>query len=269
MKVRNLFIALVIVTFISMSAFAAGGKVRGRNGSAIGVGPGAGDGTCLTDTTSDQTQQQDQLKDGSCDQSQDCTGDQTQQQDQLKDGSCDQSQDCTGDQTQQQDQLKDGSCGDCPVLADLTDVMVYDLVFMREEEKLARDVYLSLYDIYGLNIFANIAASEQKHMDAVAAMLDKYGIIDPVIDDSIGVFTSIELQELYDGLMATGIVGLYEALGVGITIEETDIADLEACLATEGLPADITRVYTNLLAGSNNHLAAFTAVLDILYPVEE
>ena len=38
-----------------------------------------------------------------------------------------------------------------------------DLIFLREEEKLARDVYLALYDAWGTPIFLNISSSEQKH----------------------------------------------------------------------------------------------------------
>ena len=299
MKARNLFIALVIVVFISMSAFAAGDKVRGRNGSSNGVGPGAGvetppadapvpgepqgpqdgtgDGICDFDTTvavsaiQDQTQQKDQAQDGTCDQ--------TQQKDQTQDGTCDQTQqqdqdqDDTCDQTQQQDKLQDGSCcqqdctGVCQNPVDLDDTIAADLVFVREEEKLARDVYLTLDAIYapdGVNIFFNIASSEQKHMDAVKNLLDKYGIVDPVTDDAIGVFTDQVLQDMYDELVALGELSLVDALNVGILIEEYDIADLQECIALGVLPTDVARVYANLLAGSYNHLEAFTKVLDII-----
>jgi len=35
-----------------------------------------------------------------------------------------------------------------------------DLQFLKEEEKLARDVYLYSYDLYGQKIFKNISNSE-------------------------------------------------------------------------------------------------------------
>ncbi|MDP2030099.1 MAG: DUF2202 domain-containing protein [Thiobacillus sp.] len=49
-----------------------------------------------------------------------------------------------------------------------------DLLFMREEEKLARDVYLTLYETWGLAVFSNIASSEQSHMDALLKLLRTY-----------------------------------------------------------------------------------------------
>jgi len=38
------------------------------------------------------------------------------------------------------------------------------LRFMREEEKLARDVYLKLFDTWKLTVFSRIARSEQRHL---------------------------------------------------------------------------------------------------------
>jgi hypothetical protein len=56
-----------------------------------------------------------------------------------------------------------------------------DLLFMREEEKLARDVYLTLHDIWGTPVFANIATSEQQHMDAILKLLNTYKLPDPTV----------------------------------------------------------------------------------------
>lgn len=49
---------------------------------------------------------------------------------------------------------------------------------MREEEKLARDVYLTFGEKWGLTLFTNIAKSEQTHTDAVKTLLDRYEIKD-------------------------------------------------------------------------------------------
>jgi len=84
----------------------------------------------------------------------------------------------------------------------LTEAEADGLVFMREEEKLARDVYLTLYGQWNISIFQNIAGSEQTHTDAVKNLLDNYGLVDPVIDDAVGVFTNADLQTLYDQLIA-------------------------------------------------------------------
>jgi len=131
-----------------------------------------------------------------------------------------------------------------------------DLIFMREEEKLARDVYLTLYDIWGTPVFANIATSEQQHMDAILNLLNTYKLPDPTVGKLVGEFVNAELQALYDALIARGKESALEALMVGGVIEETDIEDLTAAMATSRL-SNIDKVYQNLLNGSYNHLRAF------------
>lgn len=135
------------------------------------------------------------------------------------------------------------------------------LLFMREEEKLARDVYMYCDDLYTPPIFANIATSEQRHMDAILTLLDRYELEDPAAGKEPGEFTDPDLQALYDQLIVQAAISLEDALRVGVLIEETDIADLEAHLL-EVEHNDIRRVYENLLRGSQNHLAAFEALLE-------
>lgn len=148
----------------------------------------------------------------------------------------------------------------------LSDHETADLLHMREEEKLARDVYQVLGDRYDAAIFDNIAASEQRHMNAVKNLLDKYELADPAEGNGVGEFTSPELQELYDELVARGEQSLVDAYQVGVDIEVLDIADLEKAIAATDND-DIHRVYDNLLAGSQSHLAAFTAALEGVTPV--
>jgi hypothetical protein len=143
----------------------------------------------------------------------------------------------------------------------LTDDEIADLLFMREEEKLARDVYLALYDVWGMNVFQNIAASEQTHTDSVLGLLTTYGLTDPVGDNAPGVFANADLQALYNDLVATGSQSLADALRVGAAIEEIDILDLDEAIARTQ-PADIIQVYQSLRAGSENHLRAFTSTLE-------
>jgi len=133
------------------------------------------------------------------------------------------------------------------------------LIFMREEEKLARDVYLAMYELWGIPIFQNISSSEQSHTDAVKTLLDGYNVPDPA-SDQLGVFTNPDLQNLYNDLVAQGSQSLSEALRVGAAIEEIDILDLQERLAQTD-NADIQHVFNNLLQGSFNHLRAFTSTL--------
>lgn len=128
---------------------------------------------------------------------------------------------------------------------------------MRLEEKLARDVYLTLGKTFNHKMFVNIPESEQRHMDAVKALLDKYEIADPVTDNEIGVFANTDFKKLYDDLVAKGKTSFKDAMLVGIEIEEMDIKDLVERIEQTDNP-DIKEVYENLKRGSENHLRAFT-----------
>lgn len=142
-------------------------------------------------------------------------------------------------------------------LATLTDAEIYHLTYMREEEKLARDVYLTLSEYYSAAIFVNISGSEQRHMDALKRLILKYGLQDPVVDDDVGEFTNQDFSVLYDKLVDRGMKNYCAALRVGIDIEDLDIEDIADAL--EDVEAqDLERVLNNLLLGSENHLNAFT-----------
>lgn len=137
------------------------------------------------------------------------------------------------------------------------------LTFMREEEKLARDVYTALNERWNLRVFSNIAVSEERHVNAIGTLLTRYNITDPVVEDKPGVFADPKLAALYKELMAKAALSLKDALEVGVLIEKTDIADLEVALkVTE--KTDIKRVFTNLLNGSYNHLDAFETNLEVI-----
>jgi len=145
--------------------------------------------------------------------------------------------------------------------AELTAQEKADLQFMVEEEKLARDVYLYLYEKWGLPVFKKIAKSEQKHMDTVSILLDKYGVENPAVNEPVGVFQNEELQELYYKLTEQGSQSVEAALMVGALIEEKDIADLQERIANTD-KEDIKQVYSNLMAGSENHLRVFVGQLE-------
>jgi hypothetical protein len=146
-------------------------------------------------------------------------------------------------------------------VATLTDEQQADLIFMAEEEKVARDVYSYLSEKYDARIFSNIVKSEQRHMDAVEGLLNSYELTVPSTMDEEGIFIDEKLQTMYDDLIAKGDLSLEDAYKVGVEIEETDITDLEELLSDE-LPTDIEKVYKNLLDGSYSHLRSFNRQLD-------
>ncbi|MBK8476993.1 MAG: DUF2202 domain-containing protein [Opitutaceae bacterium] len=147
-----------------------------------------------------------------------------------------------------------------PAAFALTTVDSANLVFLKQEEKMARDVYQVLHAKWGHPTFAAISVSEQRHIDSVTGLLKRYGIKDPT-PAAPGVFTIPELQALYDQLIAEGTKSLQDALEVGVLIEETDIDDLQRMLETTR-ERPISRVLTNLQRGSYNHLEAFTRSLE-------
>ena len=138
------------------------------------------------------------------------------------------------------------------------------ILLMREEEKLAWDVYLTLYEKWNIPVFANIAASEASHMDAMELLIERYGLGDPLDDESAaarGSYQREEFEKLYSELTAQGLASYQKALEVGALIEDLDIADLQK-LISESSNDDVKVVYQNLVKGSRNHLRAFTRQLD-------
>jgi hypothetical protein len=158
------------------------------------------------------------------------------------------------------------------------------LIFMREEEKLARDVYIMLSTLYPDSpVFGNIDDSEQRHTDAVKDKLHQYNIEDPNTNDNVGVFTGEDygwyFTEKYQELLARGALSEFDALYVGAFIEELDMLDINQCpkVIVETHPdiddvsecgkvytdnADIQRLYENLLEGSESHLAAYVRMIE-------
>lgn len=138
----------------------------------------------------------------------------------------------------------------------LTADEIEDLTFTREEEKLARDVYTYAYAKYGLNIFKNIASSEQTHMDRMGDLIETYDLVDPITNDAAGLFNNTDLQDLYATLIARVDESLVEALQVGATIEDLDIKDLNEAIARV-TQSDIQSAYEMLKCGSGNHFRGF------------
>ena len=135
------------------------------------------------------------------------------------------------------------------------------LLYMAEEEKLARDVYTYLNKLWGMQVFENIAEAEQTHMDSVLSVINNHNLEIPAISNTPGEFNNPELQALYDQLTTTGAKSIVDALKVGAAIEEIDIIDLDDYLKVV-TSQDIINVYENLKNGSESHLRAFVSQLE-------
>lgn len=147
----------------------------------------------------------------------------------------------------------------CTFEGTLTEAEIEGLMEMREEEKLAHDIYFHFYSLYEHVIFNNISKSENAHANAVLHLLKGYDLGDPALAET-GKFSNPLFNDLFEELTEKGEISLIEALKIGAFVEEYDIADLQKLLA-EAQNEDVIRVYTHLLNGSENHLRAFTGVL--------
>jgi hypothetical protein len=138
----------------------------------------------------------------------------------------------------------------------LTTSQKAQLKFLVEEEKMARDVYTYLSAKVTTRKFSNIARSEQTHMNYMATLLTKYKLWNPTTNRKAGVFYNQEIQALYNSLIAEGAAGLVQAYGVGVKVEEHDIATIDEILLNS-MPVDMKAALDLLLAASYNHLEAF------------
>lgn len=155
------------------------------------------------------------------------------------------------------------SKGTCNYLEDSTSSLgtlsveeIASLLFMIEEEKMARDVYDTLFEQTGIIQFDKISNSEQKHYDTLLATASTFDVGTTELSTEVGVFNSLEIQNIYDTLIAQGSISAEEAIAVGVIVEETDIADLYATIDTLD-NVFLEQTYEHLLSASINHLDAF------------
>lgn len=133
------------------------------------------------------------------------------------------------------------------------------LLFMLEEEKLARDTYMYLNDLWSINLFANIKNSEQSHMNAIENLLVKYNVAYTILP--IGEFGNQDLQGFYDQFVIDGAVSSANALQIGGTIEDLDIIDLQDNIDAT-LNTDLITIFKRLQCGSRNHLRSFVSAIE-------
>lgn len=131
-----------------------------------------------------------------------------------------------------------------------------DLLFMWEEEKLARDVYLALGSRYGSKVFNNISGSEQAHMDSIKHLLIQVNLDVPVDETLTGNFQNSDPAQLYFDLIQRGNISLNDAYQVGLDVENLDIEDLTTRISMVNDPG-VKEVFNKLLSASYKHKSAF------------
>ena len=156
-----------------------------------------------------------------------------------------------------------------------------DLAFMGNEERLAYNVYMNLYNYHNNNgneikqLYNISSGSEVKHIETVRDLVNKYNIKpeDLTVLDSAPVASSTtdqsdlpddkygvaHIQTLYNDLMAKGESSVQDALEVGCMIEVTDINDLNPKIqnAIDSGAKDLEDAFSFLRDGSYNHYWAF------------
>jgi hypothetical protein len=156
-----------------------------------------------------------------------------------------------------------GACNeteDPTVLPQLSEAELETLLFTREEEKLAHDVYVYAYSKYGNRVFDNIAASESQHVNAILNSMENFNVDDPLNgSETPGEFTITALQTLYRDLIARVNQSTSESLIVGLYIEDLDIRDLDQAISETDEPS-LIQVYENLKCGSKNHMRSFESL---------
>lgn len=132
-----------------------------------------------------------------------------------------------------------------------------ELNYLRQEEKLAHDLYVLADSLYGAQQFGNIAQAEVHHGQAINSLLAGYSMADPNAGQAEGVFTDPQIQKTYNELAARIRQSQDEAAQVGILAEKTDIADLKKTIDSSP-PAAVKSTLSHLVTASERHLQAFT-----------
>jgi len=132
------------------------------------------------------------------------------------------------------------------------------LSYMYDEERLAKEIYLAIYNRQPVKQLTNIASNaEGKHIDAVRDLAQRYGVATPY--QQAGRYQSHHIQDLYNKLYAKGIRSQKDALEVGCIVEVVDVNDLNKFMneAQRANAQDVLETYDYLRKGSYNHYWAF------------
>lgn len=154
-----------------------------------------------------------------------------------------------------------GECqqqGTCPLtgvtLTTPTTLPPTELIYAVEEERVARDLYLTAAERWNLRVFDRIARAEAQHELAVTQLAASATVALPAA--ARGVYATPELQKLYTDSLVLVNESEVAALRVGALVEESDIADLRR-LADVATDEGTRAVLTQMEQASTRHLNAF------------
>lgn len=138
-----------------------------------------------------------------------------------------------------------------------------DIVSLMYEEKMAKDVYVTLNKTWGNRLFTNIIQAEEQHMNTLIMLAEVYEIEIPkvILTERNGVYDKAGISRLYDQLVMEGRISENQAMMVGAKIEELDIRDLRKAIANTD-NKDLLGVYQQLENAAIRHLNAFVRNLE-------
>lgn len=138
------------------------------------------------------------------------------------------------------------------------------LIYVREAEKMARDLYLGMYQAWGLSVFKSTSAEEQDHVDAMLELFGIYALSDPLAARDVpGTYLNQNITSMHSSLFSQGIRSKKDGLKACALQEEINILDLDLAMKSTQKP-DIARVYLELQRDSMNHLRSFAHCLEAL-----
>jgi len=127
-----------------------------------------------------------------------------------------------------------------------------DIQKLREEEKLARDIYIKAYNTYEYFAFVNLYKGEQIHMDNLLNLEMQYMVEDIILPDT-GKYVDESIQNFYNNHLSQITTSATDAFKVGMTTEEMIIYDIQN-FENNTEEADILKVYSKIKCWSRNHL---------------
>ncbi len=159
----------------------------------------------------------------------------------------------------------------------LTDEQKYAIAYMWNDEKMAHDLHLALYNKFpNQNVLYTIATrAEATHESIVENLAKTYDINITNYQNGYGTHYSAEdldkygegeffiptVQQTYDTLYNQGSDSEIDALKVGCMVEVVDVDDLNKYLDVVKDKPDIVTAFENLRSGSYRHYWAFDRAL--------
>jgi len=161
-------------------------------------------------------------------------------------------------------------------LTALDDNQKYSLAYMWNEERLAQDLYLNLYNVNSdaIQLYNIALKSEAYHIELVENLVKAYDLnITNLVDYTqnyseaelkampAGTYGVTAIQDLYNTLYNNGAASVQASLEVGCMVEVTDIDDLDKYIIDAKENQALIDTFNLLKDGSYSHYWAFDRAL--------